>query len=421
MISTTTLVTPNGLRVNAYLLNTLVVGAGAAGMNCAVHLHELMSSAGAKCPEDHIAVVTSDTRGGASRMSGSDKQTYYKMGTSPAFADSPRDFANTLTAHGCMDGDVALVEAQCSLQEFYHLVHLGVPFPHDPEGAFIGYKTDHDPTERATSAGPKTSFYMCQCLDRQAQKLGIEVFDQQEAVRLVTQAKDGYRRIVGLLTLDRHHAEEGRLELNLFLCNNIVLAAGGPGELYQTSVYPYGQCGIHGLALDAGLKARNLTESQFGLASTKFRWNVSGTYMQVVPRFFSTDASGGDEREFLAEYFDSTARMATNIFLKGYQWPFDPQRIHNQQSSLIDVLVHQETQVRGRRVFLDFQRNPIPGEGREQFELSAMDAEAYQYLARNGALQATPIERLEFMNPLAIDIYAEHDIDIRKEPLEIDV
>ena len=62
-----------------------------------------------------------------------------------------------------------------------------------------------------------------------------------------------------------------------------MLAAGGPGELYKTSVYPKGQIGIHGLAFKAGLAAENLTESQFGLASTKFRWNVSGTYMQVDP------------------------------------------------------------------------------------------------------------------------------------------
>jgi hypothetical protein len=42
--------------------------------------------------------------------------------------------------------------------------------------------------------------------------------------------------------------------------------------------------------------------------------------------------------------------------LKGYQWPFDPQRIENLQSSLIDILVFNETQ-KGRRVFMDFLHN----------------------------------------------------------------
>lgn len=412
---------PGGHDIPVHGFNTVIVGAGAAGMNCAVHLYEFMSSAGVECPERRIAVVTGGLRLGASRMSGSDKQTYYKMGTSPTVADSAVDFARTLTAFGCMHGDVALAEGESSLREFYHLVQAGVPFPHDPEGAYIGYKTDHDPYERATSAGPKTSKFMSECLQRQVERYGVPIFDRHEVAHLLTDGDGESRRIVGVVTIDRERIEEPSLGLTVFACENLVLAAGGPGELYEVSVYPKGQTGIHGLALAAGLKAHNLTESQFGLASTKFRWNVSGTYMQVVPRIFSTDADGGDVREFLAPYFDSTARMATNIFLKGYQWPFDPQRILDQQSSLIDILVYYQTRVLGRRVFMDFTRNPIPGEGKEPFDLDALADEALSYLQRNRALQPTPIERLEHMNPLAIDIYSENGIDIRSEPLEIDV
>ena len=79
--------------------------------------------------------------------------------------------------------------------------------------------------------------------------------------------------------------------------------------------------------------------------------------MQVIPRIYSTDASGGDEREFLADFFDSMRSMATNIFLKGYQWPFDPQRIEGQKSSLIDVLVFAETQ-KGRTGVHGFPAKP---------------------------------------------------------------
>lgn len=408
----------NGAQAPVHTYNTVIVGAGAAGMNCAVHLYEFMQSNGVEHPEEQIAIVTSGVNLGASRMSGSDKQTYYKLGTSPTVADSAMDFARTLTAFGCCHGDVALAEGESSLREFYHLVQAGVPFPHDPEGAYIGYKTDHDPYERATSAGPKTSKYMSECLQVQTDRYGIRIFDGHELAHII-KADDGL--LAGIVTIDQSRLDDPSFGLTVFLCDNLVLAAGGPGGLYEVSVYPEGQTGIHGLALAAGLKAHNLTESQFGLASTKFRWNVSGTYMQVVPRIFSTDADGGDEREFLAPHFDSTARMATNIFLKGYQWPFDPQRIANQQSSLIDVLVYYETQVLGRRVFMDFTRNPIPGQGKEPFDLEAMGEEAVTYLRRNGALQPTPIERLEHMNPLAIDIYAEHGIDIRTEPLEINV
>ncbi|MDO8683716.1 MAG: FAD-binding protein [Armatimonadota bacterium] len=441
--------TSDKVSVPVYRLNTVIVGAGAAGMNCAVHLYEFMKAKGVEAPEDLIAIVTAGVGLGASRMSGSDKQTYYKMGTSPTVADSAMDFAKTLTAFGCMHGDVALAEGESSLREFFHLVQAGVPFPHDPEGAYIGYKTDHDPFERATSAGPKTSKFMSECLQVQSDRYGIQIFDKQEAAHLLTSGVGDERRIIGIVTIDKNRllvsgkgfpettgaatsvSGKGFPEttatttvdfgLTVFLCENMVLAAGGPGELYDVSVYPHGQTGMHGLALAAGLAAHNLTESQFGLASTKFRWNVSGTYMQVIPRIFSTGADGNDPKEFLAPYFPTTAKMATNIFLKGYQWPFDPQRILNHQSSLIDVLVHHETQVLGRRVFMDFTQNLIPGEGKEQFCLEDMEPEAFTYLERNHALQATPIERLEFMNPLAIDIYTENGIDIRTEPLEIAV
>lgn len=410
-----------GVEIPVRAFNTVIVGAGAAGMNCAVHLYEFMSACGVEHPERNIAVVTAGIALGASRMSGSDKQTYYKMGTSPTVADSALDFARTLTAFGCMHGDVALAEGESSLREFYHLVQAGVPFPHDPEGAYIGYKTDHDPYERATSAGPKTSKFMSECLQRQVERYGIPIFDRQEAALLLKDGEGQQSRITGIVTIDRGRVAESSRGLTVFACENLVLAAGGPGELYEVSVYPKGQTGMHGIALAAGLKAHNLTESQFGLASTSFRWNVSGTYMQVVPRIFSTDRDGGDVQEFLTPYFDTTARMATCIFLKGYQWPFDPQRILNQQSSLIDVLVFYQTRILGRRVFMDFTRNPIPGDGKEPFALDSLEQEAFVYLQRNGALQPTPIERLEHMNPLAIDIYAENGIDIRTEPLEIDV
>jgi len=412
--------TIRGWQVRLHEHNTVIVGAGAAGMNCAVHLHEFMTQNGVPDPKSRIVVLTGGLRLGASRMSGSDKQTYYKMGTSPDVPDSAEAFAETLTAAGCAHGDLALAEGIGSLREFYHLVQAGVPFPHDPAGSYVGYKTDHDPFQRATSAGPKTSKFMSECLQKQVEAYGIKIHDHREAADLLVAGEDDGRRIVGVVTVDNAYDGDATPGVDVFLCENLVLAAGGPGELYATSVYPRGQFGVHGLALRAGLIAENLTESQFGLASTKFRWNVSGTYMQAIPRLFSTDADGGDERDFLADFFPSTSRMATAIFLKGYQWPFDPQRIEDCGSSLVDVLVFAETQ-KGRRVFLDFLRNPAGANATEPFTLDDLEEEALAYLRNTGALEATPIERLEHMNPLAIDVYTENGIDLRREPLEIAV
>ncbi len=406
--------------VTFHRYNTVIVGSGAAGMNCAVHLCEFMSRKGVENSQERIAVVTAGIGLGASRMSGSDKQTYYKMGTSPDVADSAEEFAKSLTAAGCCHGELALAEAIGSLREFYHLVQAGVPFPTDSRGSFIGYKTDHDPFERATSAGPKTSKYMSECLQRQLDRYGVRIHDGQEVAYLLVVGSGESRRIVGVVTVDKKATDKSNYAINVYLGANIVLAAGGPGELYKTSVYPKGQLGIHGLAFKAGLIGENLTESQFGLASTKFRWNVSGTYMQAIPRIFSTDAEGKDEREFLTDFLPSMSKMATNIFLKGYQWPFDPQRIENLQSSLIDILVFNETQ-KSRRVFMDFLRNPIGNDSMKDFDINDLEPEAYEYLKKTGALQNTPIERLAYMNPLAIEIYKENGIDLYSEPLEIAV
>ncbi len=415
-------------KVIIHRYNTVIVGAGAAGMNAAVHLYEFFTQKGIQDAQDLIAVVTAGVALGASRMSGSDKQTYYKMGTSPDVADSAEAFAKTLTIAGCCHGDLALAEAIGSLREFYHLVQAGVPFPHDSMGSYIGYKTDHDPYERATSAGLKTSKLMSECLQRQVERYGIKIFDNQEVAHLLANGKNDSKRITGVVTIDKKKLNAKSFGINVFQCENLILAAGGPGELYKTSVYPKGQTGIHGLAFKAGLAAENLTESQFGLASTKFRWNVSGSYMQVIPRIFSTDANGGDEREFLADYFPSMSKMATDIFLKGYQWPFDPQRIENYQSSLIDVLVFNETQkgrpfdgAQGRRVFMDFRKNPIGNSNMKSFAIEDLEEEALTYLRKTGAIQNKPIERLACMNQPAIDIYKEHKIDLWKEPLEVAV
>ena len=407
-------------KIVIHRYNTVIVGAGAAGMNAAVHLYEFFTQKGIKDAQNRIAVVTAGVSLGASRMSGSDKQTYYKMGTSPDVPDSAEAFAKSITAAGCCHGDLALAEAIGSLREFYHLVQAGVPFPHDSTGSFLGYKTDNDSYERATSAGPKTSKLMCECLQRQVVRYGIRIYDQQEISQLLTTGEDDKKRIIGVVTIDKKTLNTKNYGINVFQCENLILAAGGPGELYKTSVYPKNQTGIHGVAFKAGLAAENLTESQFGLASTKFRWNVSGSYMQVIPRIFSTDASGSDEREFLTDYFPSMSKMATNIFLKGYQWPFDPQRIENCQSSLIDILVFNETQ-KGRRVFMDFRKNPVGNSKMKPFAIEDLEEEGLTYLKKTGALQKTPIERLACMNQPAIDIYKEHGIDLWKEPLEIAV
>ncbi len=389
-------------------VHTLIIGSGAAGLATAVRLR----AAGV----DDILIVTEGLDKGTSINTGSDKQTYYKLSMCGDDSDSPLAMAQTYFDGGGMHGDISLAEASLSARAFIHLVNLGVPFPRDAFGQFVGYKTDHDPRRRATSIGPYTSREMCRALIRRVQELRIPVLENRNAVELLTTAEtspdgDGRRRAVGAMFTD------ARGNLEAVGAENVVFATGGPGGLYRTSVYPRVHTGAIGLALMAGAEARNLPESQFGLASTAFRWNVSGTFMQVVPRFISIgpgEDPKADGKEFLREYFDSTGSMCSHVFLKGYQWPFDSRKLVG-GSSLVDLLVYIETELNGRRVFLDFRTDP------EGYQLEDLDGEAREYLEKSAATHATPIERLRHMNPGAISLYADNGIDITAEPLEIAV
>jgi len=406
-----TLALPNGVGVPLYTLNTLVVGTGAAGLNCAEHLHDL--------GVEPIAIVTDKLGAGTSANSGSDKQTYYKIGVFGDVPDSPIDFAHSLYDGGMMHGDLAYCEGVGSATEFFHLVKNGVPFPFNRFGAYVGYKTDHDPRQRATSCGPKTSMLMVDRALAQIRRDGTPLLDRHEVIELLTAGEGEDKRVIGAVALDLEKLDAPDFGLVVFRANNVVLATGGPGEMYRASVYPPGQIGNHGLALKIGAVANNLTESQFGLASTKFRWNLSGTYQQVVPDYFSTDDDGGDRQHFLPDFFDTMGDMGTAIFLKGYQWPFNAAYVGRAGSSLVDLAVQAEIE-KGRRVFMDFMSNPTPGRGMEPFRIADLREEARRYLERSGALHETPYDRLAHMNQPSIDIYTEHNVDLRK-PLEVAV
>lgn len=404
-------ITINNIPIKVYEYNTVVVGSGAASLNAADALYKL--------GQKDIALVTEGMNRGTSRNTGSDKQTYYKQSTSIKDADSPFKMAQTLFNGGAMHGDIALVEAALSLKSFYKLIEIGVPFPHDTYGQYVGYMTDHDENSRASSVGPLTSKYMTERLEDQVRRNGTDIFDRFLVIAILKD--EDKEEALGLLTLDIRSMDENNYGLTLFNCRNIVYGTGGPASTYYSSVFPKSQSGATGIALEAGAKANNLTEWQYGIASTKFRWNLSGTYQQVIPRYVSTDKHMKDEREFLDDYFENPTDLLNTIFLKGYQWPFDSRKLTNNGSSMIDFLIYVETQIKGRRVFLDFTKNPSCASFDGSLDFNLLGNEAYEYLKNSKALLPTPIERLEKMNPLSIELYKNNNIDITKEYLEIDV
>ena len=394
------------LKIKEYTYDTVIVGSGAAAYNAACTL-----KAGGY---DNIVIVTENRLWGTSRNAGSDKQTYYKLTLSGNDADSVRNMAEDLFAGQCVDGDQALCEAALSARCFFALTELGVPFPCTEHGEFMGYKTDHDRGRRATSAGPYTSKLMTEALERSVKEKQILILDQMQAIQILTYMN----QVKGILCLDKNiHSEPA---YKIIWCKNVILATGGPAGMYHDSVYPVSQTGSTGMAFEAGASGKNLTEWQFGMASLNPRWNVSGTYMQVLPSFISTDQDGNDEKEFLLDYFNELPDLLSMVFLKGYQWPFDVNKIFG-GSSVIDLLVYQETVLKKRRVFLDYRVNPGNLEKDRDLPYASMIPEAKEYLSQAGACFGTPIERLKHMNEPAILFYQDHHVDLFKERLEIAV
>lgn len=379
--------------------HTVVAGSGAAGLNAADRLRQY--------GVEDVILVTEHMNAGTSRNTGSDKQTYYKLSLAGGRGDSVRRLAQVLCGGGCVDGDHALCEAALSCQGFFKLVELGVPFPRDRFGEFVGYKTDHDPNERGTSAGPYTSRYMTEALEQSVRQRQVPIFDHHQIIRIL--APEG--RVRAVLCLDTKSA--GYV---LIKCENLIYATGGPAGIYGDSVYPASQLGSSGLAFAAGVRGKNLTEWQYGMASLRPRWNVSGSYMQVLPRFVSTDQEGKDEREFLAGSCGTLEAMMDLVFLKGYQWPFDVNKAA-EGSSLIDLMVYRETCVRNRRVWLDYRENP----GKKPVDFEALSEETRGYLKKAGACQPTPYERLCCLNAPAAAFYEEHGVHLEREMLEIAV
>ncbi len=402
-----------GLMIPVIRLNTVIVGTGCAGYNAADSLYSM--------GQRDIAIVTEGVNMGTSRNTGSDKQTYYKLTMEGGRGDSVRAMAQTLFSGGSMHGDIALVEAALSAKSFYKLAEAGVPFPHNRYGEYVGYRTDHDSSKRATSAGPLTSKYMTEALQKKVNERNIPIFDGHRVVSILTGGEGEDRYACGLAAIDMNKLDTPHFGITLFNCTNIIYATGGPAGMYQQSVYPESQSGASGIAYLAGAEGINLTESQYGIASVKFRWNLSGTYQQVIPRYLSTDKNGGDAHEFLDGYFADTGAMLDAIFQKGYGWPFDPAKIAGAGSSLIDILVYNETQIKGRRVFLDFVHNPCAADKNGTLDFELLSDESREYLRKSGALLATPIERLMHMNKPAIKLYADNGIDITNEYLEIAV
>ena len=375
------------------IYDAVIIGSGAAAYSAADWLFKENIT--------DIAVITENRLWGTSRNTGSDKQTYYKISMDGFSQDSPYKMAEDLFSGGSTDGVKALVQSANSARCFMRLYEYGVNFPRDNFGGFPGYKTDHDNTCRATSVGPLTSKIMTEKLEEKVLFSNkTPLLDNRQVVKIITENN----KACGVVVLNKVTDTFEIIE-----AENVIAATGAPACIYEHSVYPESQHGMTGVLLDAGVNLCNFSQWQYGMSSTDFRWNVSGSFMQVIPRFVSVDEQG-NEYEFLAKKLGDKANDF--VFLKGYQWPFSFDRMN--ASSRVDIAVNEEIK-QGRNVYLDYTKNS------ENYCFENLSEEAKEYLTKTDSVAPTPIERLEKLNPKAIDVYLRQGIDLHTDKLKIAV
>lgn len=399
------------LAIPVYRCQAVVAGSGAAGLRAAVELQRR---------NVQVLLVSAGLYTGTSACSGSDKQTLFTA-ASGKNGDDFVALAQALGAGGGMDLDLAYVEAVGSIHTLAGLQYLGLELPQDRYGAVLRYQTDHDATGRATSCGPRTSRLMVSVLLDEVQRLAIPLLRGASALRLLRRRTPQGQWCCAGLIVSTNSAQYNAYRLGIIDTSQVVLATGGPGDMYRDSVYPKKCYGSLGLALEAGMSLTNVMESQFGIGTprTHFPWNLSGTYTQVMPCIYSLD-DRGMEQHFLADYYRNTHELASAIFRKGYQWPFHASRTLNYGSSLIDMAVAKQIHL-GHKVYMDFSRNPCGLAGDAAFTLAGLEKEAQDYLRNNDCADKLPIQRLQRMNPLAIELYKMHGHDLQQEPLEFAV
>lgn len=375
-----------GTMTKVYSLNTIIVGGGIAGLNAALNLYER--------GQTDIAILIDSTTGSTSRYARSDQQAYYKLASLSNDSDSPYRMAKTLQSSNSSDGDLALVEAALSLKCFYRLTELGLAFPQNQYGEYIGSRAGQDSTRRCISCGPDTTAQIHKALEAEVKKRNIPIFYGYQMVRIFTDAEK--KEVIGLLALNYEGVRERHQRYLLFNTTNIILATGGPGGLFHNEAYPAAHTGCLGLALEAGAVAVNLTEFQYGICAADFSLTMNGAYQEAIPRYISVDADGNDESEFLCSYFDDLEKLYSLIRLKGNQWAFDAKKVREDGTSILDLLIYHEISMKGRRVFLDYRTNP----------------EGYTDTL-------SPAQRLKNLSPSAYRILWEQGIDPVTTPVEV--
>lgn len=369
--------------------DTVIVGSGCAGLNCADVL--------LKAHRD-VAIVTDGIKRGTSANASAGSQSY-------CFVDSQSDSytadaARELVESGVPDGEIALSQAARSSYCFMKLAQLGVEFPRNEFGGFLGFPAENSEKLRVSCTGETTSRQMHSALLASVSRRRLNIIEKMHAVELIV--SDGKAK--GVICIDSQE------KLTAFFCNNLVIATGGAANIYEKTAFPESQCGSIGMLYRAGVRMINLNCWTYELASLEYSRVMSGPYQFAIPAYISVSPDGS-EREFLRSHL-TDEEIFRYTFLKG---------IHRQvnlcdesETSVIDRLILREIE-KGNRIYLDYTENP------EGFSMSLICDEGRALYSELISEEMLPYERLEAIDPDALRLFRKDGLRLDGERVEISV
>ncbi len=389
--------------------DVIVAGGGGAGLRAAIAAKESL-------PELRVVLCVKGVlgRAGVTATACSDRMAFHATlpYTEPGGEDNWKFHADDVYRMGgqVSDGRLAAVQARGAGAAFEYLDKLGVPFAKGPDGRADQFVTDGSKYARACYVGPTTAVEIEKALVPRARELGVEVWEHSSVVSVL---KGDAGECAGCVVVRGHEDREDDEGFEnapvRVAASAVVMATGGPGRAFATSVFPEGMTAeAAAAALEAGAELVNLEFIQIGLCNPATRLACSGTMMRALPRM--VDESG---TEFLPELLAgrSAAERQELVLRKGASWPVSLE----EPSHVIDVACAR-ARVAGP-IFLDFSRDP-EGFDKEKFmaDIKGWPLEAKGLAASldegGDAALATPFARLAVMNPKVVAWFKERGIDI---------
>ncbi len=394
--------------MNMIKCDILIVGGGGGALRAAIAAKEAN-------PQLQVALATKGMLGksGVTATACSDRMAFHAAlaHTEPVGSDSWKYHADDIYRIGgkVSDHNLAEVLARGGKEAFEFLDELGVPFARKG-GTVDQFVTDGSEYARACYTGPKTAVHIEEALMRKISQMDIAIHHFTAVHQLIV--KDG--RVIGALAV-RTQEHNPQQAVTIFAVPAVILATGGGGLIYEHNVFPGGMTGDgYAMAYEAGAELVNMEFIQLGIASTKTRFNCSGSMMRALPRLIN-DAG----EEILAKYFPqgtASDEIFDTLFKKGASWPVS----YEHKTHIIDVALYKEWQA-GRKVYLDYSKNPA---GFVFDQLTADVQERYQSEIRVDLglerRRQSPLYRLMEINPASIEWFLERGIDIAKgEAVEV--